>query len=138
MTPETLNRRRRLLRARAVAERLAQQARTRHADATSGADRLALRLDDEAQRCVARVGPTTGASFAAQAALADRIRGAQHMVAQRCQSLAADLARADAAMQAAHRDKRSAERLVERGEHALAAVQERRLAVPHRRQARPA
>jgi hypothetical protein len=137
MTPADLNRRRRLLRVRAIAETLALAERARRADACLGAQQLAGRLGAEALLIAPVVGGTTGAALAAQAALGGRIRAASHNVALRRSLLDADRMLAEAAMQAARRDRHSAELLVERGKIAVDTAQDRRFAVPHRQRSRP-
>lgn len=133
MTPRRLKQRRRILAARAIAERIAAADHAAALQARAEAAALAARLNHEVGLSAAGTGRTDGGLLAARAALADRLITATAHVAAREGALSAGEALAASRAMTARLARRSAETLVERAETAVAAAVDRRLTLPPRR-----
>lgn len=133
MNARRLKQRRRILAARAIAERLATADHLEATRARADAAALADRLNREIGLSAAGTGQTNGGLLAARAALASRLIAATASVAAREHELSAGEALAASRAMAARVARRSAETLVERAEVAVAVSSDRRMALPPRR-----
>ncbi len=133
MNPRRLKQRRRILGARAISERIAAADHAAATVARADAAALAERLAREVGLSAAGTGRTTGALLAARAALVDRLLAATVSVATRASALTAGETLAASRAVAARVQRRTAETLVERAEHAVTLASERRLLLPPRR-----
>jgi hypothetical protein len=130
MSPRRLQQRRRILAARAISERIAAADHAAATQARADAAALAKRLAREIDFTAPGAGQTSGAMFAARAALSDRLRAATATVAAREGALSAGETLAASRAMAARMQRRSAESLVERAEDAVTLANERRHALP--------
>lgn len=133
MSPRRLQQRRRILKARAVSERIAAADHVAATLARADAKALAERLAREVGLSAAGTGRTSGVLLAARAALADRLHAAIVGMAARENALSAGERLAASRAMAARLARRSAETLVERAQSAVSAASERRLTLPPRR-----
>lgn len=135
MNPRRVQQRQRILRARSVAERIAQADHLVATDARLEAAALARRLAHEVALIGGARGLTDGQMLSARAALAQRLAHAVGSMAAREVALSAGETLAAHRVANARLARRTAETLVERAESAASVASDRRFAVPHRRSA---
>ena len=133
MNPRRVKQRQRILRARSVAERIAQAEHVVATDARTEAAALARRLAHEVALTGGGRGLTDGQMLAARAALAQRLAQAVDSMAAREVALSAGEAMAAQRAATTRLARRTAETLVERAQSAASVASDRRFAVPHRR-----